>query len=419
MRASVFPILASISIAIAAASCTFDQSGSLVPDREGNGGSGGGTGGSGADGGSPEPPCDNNQTVCGNKCCNDATHECVEKACVVRTKCEVGAICGTGRVCNENRMCVEGCSIGGAPQPSGHTNPDNICQICNPALGPGWSPNTDASCAANGVCDTNGKCARPPTIAAGSRHTCGVTATGSVKCWGSNLVGQLGKGPGSSSSLPVQALGLTSGVIAVSAGARHTCALTESGAVLCWGLNREGQIGDDTTEDRDIATPVNGLGTGVTAISAGLYHTCALMEFGSVVCWGTNQEGQIGDGTNLSRSVPTPVIGLPEKAVDISAGGYHSCAVMEGGTDWCWGGGKWGQLGNGGIIDRSTPAKVNNSANISSIVTGYLHTCDISASGALRCWGANDQGQLGYDSPPTKPNPGPVPQFGTNALAVT
>ena len=146
-------------------------------------------------------------------------------------------------------------------------------------------------------------------VIAGSIHTCALTVAGGVKCWGDNADGQLGEGTRTARRTPVDVIGLTSGVTALAAGSNHTCALTTAGGVMCWGGNDEGQLGDGTRLGRKSPVDVMGLSSGVTSVAAGSSHTCALTNAGGAVCWGDNSLRQIGDGTLTERRVPVEVVG--------------------------------------------------------------------------------------------------------------
>src|SRR5207253_997545 len=135
-----------------------------------------------------------------------------------------------------------------------------------------------------------------------------------------NQWGQLGDGSTVDRSLPVDVVGLTSGVVAVSAGDSHTCALTSIGGVKCWGRNNDGQLGDGTTPNRLTRNSVTGLGSGISGIDAGGFHACALSSAGAVLCWGSNSNGQIGDGTTMDRAAPVTPIGLSSGVKAIGTG---------------------------------------------------------------------------------------------------
>jgi len=239
-------------------------------------------------------------------------------------------------------------------------------------------------------------------IAAGAYHTCALKG-GQVYCWGKNDYGQLGDGTTMTRTTPTLvangAMG-NSGVTAVAAGAYHTCAL-KGGKVYCWGRNNFGQLGDGTTTDRNTPTLVadGAMGnSGVTAVAAGAYHTCAL-KGGQVYCWGRNNFGQLGDGTTTSSNTPVLVANgaMGNSGVTAVAAGWgHTCA-LKGGKVYCWGWNSNGRLGDGTTTDRTTPVLVADGAMVNSGVTaiaGGLHTCAIK-SGALYCWGGNWVGQLG------------------------
>jgi alpha-tubulin suppressor-like RCC1 family protein len=150
--------------------------------------------------------------------------------------------------------------------------------------------------------------------------------------------------------VPVDVVGLSSGAIALSAGDDHTCAVTEQGGVVCWGINAFGQLGDGSDINRTAPTAVAGLSAAAHAVSGGGSHTCAAMTPAGVQCWGV-------DGYEISL-VPVSVSGLDSKVISISAGGGYTCAVTSNGRVWCWGNNAGGQLGDGTNDHRATPGPV-------------------------------------------------------------
>ena len=193
-------------------------------------------------------------------------------------------------------------------------------------------------------------------IATDDRTTCAI-ASGSVWCWGANDYGQVGDGTMTTRYAPVK-LSLSSAT-SIALGEEHACAVA-SGAAYCWGRDDHGQLGDGKSKPSS-PTPalVNGLNN-VVAVTAGEFHTCALTEPGAVWCWGDNEWGNLGDGTVMTeRDVPVAVIGLPP-ATAISAGAEHTCALLASGDAMCWGDDTYGELGDG-VADggaRSVPTPV-------------------------------------------------------------
>lgn len=230
----------------------------------------------------------------------------------------------------------------------------------------------------------------------GFEHSCVVTASGGVRCWGMNTYGELGDGTTTDRSTPVEVTGLRSPVASVATNAAHSCAVTTSGTVVCWGRNDSGQLGDGTTRDSPTPVEVTGL-SGVTAVSIGGAHTCAVTTSDTVWCWGRNTDGQLGDGRRAASTTPVAVSGLGDVTA-ITTGVYHTCALTAGGTVWCWGDNNAGALGTDGepSADEATPARVGGTGDrFVAVSAGTSHTCAVTAAGAVTCWGLNDGGQLG------------------------
>ncbi|MFH1436851.1 MAG: hypothetical protein ABIJ56_14180 [Pseudomonadota bacterium] len=281
----------------------------------------------------------------------------------------------------------------------------------------------------------------PAGISVGGEHACAIRSSGGVKCWGAGESGQLGNAFVLPSAVPVDVEGLGGRAVAVSSGAAHTCAVMDDAAVKCWGLNASGQLGDGTTYTAMTPVDVVGLMPGVRAVSAGTDHTCALTDVGSVVCWGGNGYGQLGNGTTTGSLEPVEVNGLAADAMAVSAGGYRSCAINASGGLLCWGNNSNGRLGDGTATHRSEPVGVVGLASgvaavsngnctvnwalldtgdmaywgcggrdnftlvpidvqpidfdFTAISAGNCHACSITSIGGAMCWGGNSQGQIG------------------------
>ena len=254
-------------------------------------------------------------------------------------------------------------------------------------------------------------------VSAGLGYTCAVTLAGAVKCWGDNTYGQLGNGTTTSSAVPVGVVGLGSGVVAVSAGEFHSCAVTSAGAVKCWGHNAFGEVGDGTTAQSVAPVGVVGLGSGVVAVSAGEFHSCAVTLAGAVKCWGFNAVGELGDGTTAQSVAPVGVVGLGSGVVAVSASGFHSCAVTAGGSVRCWGRNPNGELGDGTTIDSAVPVGVVGlGSGVVAVSASRSDSCAVTSLGAVKCWGYGD---LGAGASTQSAVPVGVVGLGSGAVAVS
>jgi len=261
-------------------------------------------------------------------------------------------------------------------------------------------------------------------VTAGAYHTCALSTVGEVKCWGLNDYDQLGDGSRTNKSTPVNVVGLGGSVASLEAGYYHTCVLSTTSGVKCWGFNGNGQLGDGTIVNKNTPVDVIGLGSGVTAIATGDYHTCALTTAGGVKCWGYNSFGQVGDGSTEQRNTPVGVLGLDSGVVAIAAGGYHTCALTTAGGVKCWGHNESGQLGDGNTTDKSTPVDVVGlGSGVAAIAAGGhpilgSHTCVLTTAGGVKCWGYNASGQLGDDTTANKSTPVDVVGLGSGVAAI-
>jgi alpha-tubulin suppressor-like RCC1 family protein/subtilisin family serine protease len=238
-------------------------------------------------------------------------------------------------------------------------------------------------------------------VSAGRFFSLVLKTDGTVWGMGDNESGQLGTGTGNGvpNTAPVQAVNLT-GVTAISAGDAHALAVRSDGTVWAWGSNLEGQLGDGTTTGRATPAQVSGL-SGIIAVAAGERHSLALKNDGTVWAWGLNSEGQLGDGTQTRRLSPVQVVNSGGGALNgvkhIAAGARHSMALKDDSSVWTWGYNGFLQLGEGVLppSNRSTPVRVVNLSGAVAIAAGLYHNAALLADGTVRTWGRNAFGALG------------------------
>ena len=251
-------------------------------------------------------------------------------------------------------------------------------------------------------------------------YTCAILEDRSVKCWGGNAAGVLGYGldfgfgPAYSdearyrlapSNTPINLGGRAA---SITLSSNHACALLEDGSVKCWGDNTYGQLGygDRVGRNAPAADAIN-LGASAMAISAADDYTCALLEGGSVKCWGRNLSGTLGYGDNRMRNAPTATaINLGGNAVVIATEDLHACALLEDGSVKCWGENLFGTLGYGDAVNRKAPPAdaINLGGRAIDISVGGRYSCALLDDATMKCWGTNSKGQLGQGAIPARTN---------------
>ncbi|NVB42010.1 hypothetical protein G6O69_29560 [Pseudenhygromyxa sp. WMMC2535] len=307
--------------------------------------------------------------------------------------------------------CVAGDETGGVDSEEEDTGPLLMC-------GDGEVQNGEECDDGNAVdgdgCDNDCTFTAVAALSLGWAHTCALIDGGDVRCWGHNLFGQLGLGHTNfigDDEIPSEAgdLPLPNRPTAISLGGNHTCALFDGGDLGCWGLNDYGQLGNGGTDnygDNETLANLEGLGfSSVIDVQLGGYHTCALLEDGTVTCWGNNSYGQLGYGNNSDLDSPGGSLSLGGAAVKLAAGSHHTCALLENHDVRCWGLNFNGQLGLGHtnrIGDDELPSDVDPvslglppDTEVVDLELGGFHTCALLSDGSVMCWGRNDYGQLG------------------------
>lgn len=287
------------------------------------------------------------------------------------------------------------------------------------------------------------------SISAGFYHSCGITSLGSVKCWGQNNYGQLANArPYENRTVPTSIID-SDAYTAISTGVYHTCGVTTTGTAKCWGAGYGGQLGDGTTvNSRPVPQAVLG-GDTYLSISASFFYTCGLTSLGTakcwggnpvptvigggdtftsitagrgfgcgitpggtVKCWGDNYYGVLGNGTTTS-SADAVAISDADQYTTLSAGWYHVCGITTAGIVKCWGANFAGALGNGTLADNYVPTAVSDGDTYVKISSGAVWTCGTTTAGFVKCWGANSSGQLGDGTIINRYSPTPINDVST------
>jgi alpha-tubulin suppressor-like RCC1 family protein len=259
-------------------------------------------------------------------------------------------------------------------------------------------------------------------VAAGVYHSIALCSDGTLAAWGANLSGQLGNGSTTSSSVPVlvdrSGVLKNKTVVAVAAGGVHSLVLCSDGTLAAWGLNSSGQLGNNSTTDRNVPVLVSRTGVlsgkTVIAVAAGSNHSLAVCSDGSVATWGFNSTGQLGNNSTTSSSVPVLVnqsgVLIGKTVISVAAGEAHSLALCSDGTLTAWGSNGIGELGNGSTTSSSVPLAVNQTGvlagkTVIAVATGRAHNLALCSDGTLASWGYNNSGQLGNNSTTNRNTP--------------
>lgn len=306
------------------------------------------------------------------------------------------------------------------PPPSQIPTPGPVAAVPPGTGSGGGSPPADTPTTPSGP--------RAVSLAAGVDHSCAVLDTGAVQCWGANTYGQLGNGSNTDSADPVAVTGVGSAA-KIAAGDSFTCALLADASMRCWGRNAEGQLGDGTggtgshSNDSNTAVTVvdqtsNPL-SGVTAIAAGRQHACAVVAGAEVHCWGFNNHGQIGTGS-AGAEEPRAVQALqfgPQPS-NLAAGDGFSCVLLSSSRAGCWGSNDQGRLGDRTDVERHVPVGVDLTPSATRLSSGTAHSCAVlDPGGDVTCWGDNTDGQLNGDHTPAPPDTSAVAPVSSGVAA--
>jgi len=228
-------------------------------------------------------------------------------------------------------------------------------------------------------------------IAIGAYHSCALMRTGEVQCWGQNGYGQLGNGTTEDSTTPISVQGLSGPVVQLAAGYAHTCALLDAGEVQCWGQNTSGQLGDGTKADRITPVTVTGSNGKTSTIKAGWSYTCAVEDSGKILCWGQGPFDPDNGNMQISLEFPTYLYWLDSEFQAMAIGVYHLCLVTKDGAIQCRGSiFSPEDPGDGSVFDTD-----NLTGKVRQIVAGADFNCVLTEMGGVKCWGDNYFGQLG------------------------
>jgi len=232
-------------------------------------------------------------------------------------------------------------------------------------------------------------------VTAGESRSVALKSDGTLWAWGDNSWGKLGDGTLSNRHSPVEIgnMNMAKDWIRLAGGGGHTVGLMADGTIWTWGSNNYGEVGDGTTIDRHFPMQI-GVDQEWVRVTGGKEHTAGLMADGSLWAWGWNTHGQLGDSTTIDRSSPVQ-IGTDQDWTQVSGGAWYTVALKNDGTVWTWGWNRYGQLGDGTMTDRPSPVQIGSDQDWVQVAAGNDHTLGLKTNGTLWAWGWNRYGQLG------------------------
>jgi alpha-tubulin suppressor-like RCC1 family protein len=233
-------------------------------------------------------------------------------------------------------------------------------------------------------------------VAGGLQHTAAIKTDGTLWTWGDSYFGQLGDNTQNNTPTPITTFAGGTNWKQVAGGRYYTAAIKTDGTLWTWGYNYNGQLGDDTTTQRNTPVTTFAGGTNWKQVAGGRFHTAAIKTDGTLWTWGYNYNGQLGDNTTINTPTPVTTFAGGTNWKQVANGRFHTAAIKTDGTLWTWGGNTSGQLGHGYYNDSSTPVTTfAGGTNWKQVSSRYDNTAAIKTDGTLWTWGENYYGQLG------------------------